>query len=85
MRLNRFKMKVKLNEGCKLFILSDKGIEEIEIEKVEVIFKEGKPEYNLKGSEKKYLIVQSLNKKFASKKLLEILIKKRNQNVRRNQ
>ena len=68
-------MQIKLNEGCKLFILSDKGIEEIEIEKVEVKFKEGKPEYNLIGSEKKYLIVQSLNKKFASKKLLEILIK----------
>lgn len=75
MRLNLFKMQIKLNEGCKFFILSDKGIEEIEIEKVEVKFKEGKPEYNLKGSEKKYLIVQSLNKKFASKKLLEILIK----------
>ena len=68
-------MQIKLNEGCKLFILSDKGIEEIDIEKVEVKFNQGKPEYNLKGSEKKYLIVQSLNKKFASKKLLEILIK----------
>lgn len=68
-------MQIKLNEGCKLFILSDKGIEEIDIEKVEVKFNQGKPEYNLIGSEKKYLIVQSLNKKFASKKLLEILIK----------
>lgn len=68
-------MQIKLNEGCKLFILSDKGIEEIDIEKVEVKFNQGKPEYNLIGSKKKYLIVQSLNKKFASKKLLEILIK----------
>lgn len=68
-------MQIKLNEGCKLFILSDNGIQEIEENKVEVKFKEGKPEYNLKGSDKKYLIVQSLNKKFASKKLLEILIK----------
>ena len=79
MRLNLFKMQIKLNEGCKLFILSDKGIEEIDIEKVEVKFNQGKPEYNLIGSEKKYLIVQSLNKKFASKKLLEILIKNKNQ------
>lgn len=68
-------MQIKLNEGCKLFILSDNGIQEIEENKVGVNFKDGKPEYYLKGSEKKHIIVQSLNKKFASKKMLEILIK----------
>ena len=73
-------MQIKLNEGCKLFILSDKGIQEIEESKVGVNFKDGKPEYFLKGSEKKHLIVQSLNKKFASKKLLEILIKNKKLN-----
>jgi hypothetical protein len=75
MRLNRFKMQIKLNEGCKLFILSDKGIEEIEIEKVGVTFKDKIPTYFLKGGKGNEIIVQSLNKKFASKKLLEILIK----------
>ena len=68
-------MQIKLNEGCKLFILSDNGIQEIEENKVGVIFNEGKPDYYLIGSEKKHIIVQSLNKKFASKKMLEILIK----------
>jgi hypothetical protein len=68
-------MQIKLNEGCKLFILSENGIQEIEENKVGVIFKEGKPDYYLIGSDKKHIIVQSLNKKFASKKMLEILIK----------
>jgi hypothetical protein len=80
MRLNRFKMQINLNEGCKLFILSDKGIQEIEPEKVGVTFKDKIPTYFLKNGKGNEIIVQALNKKFASKKLLEILIKKRNQN-----
>ena len=70
-------MQIKLNEGCKLFILSDKGIQEIEIEKVGVTFKDKIPTYFFKGGKGNEIIVQALNKKFASKKLLEILIKKK--------
>lgn len=75
-------MQIKLNEGCKLFILEKNGIQEIDVEKVNVVFLDGIPKYFLKNGIGNEVIVQSLNKKFASKKMLEILIKKNKSNER---
>jgi hypothetical protein len=69
---------IKLFPNCKLFIL-DKKIEEINKENVEVNFINGKPIYKLKENSSNEIIVQALNSKDASKKMLKILNSRRNE------
>lgn len=64
--------------NCKLFTVTNQGVKEIDPALVKVRFENGKPYYELKEGDKNQIIVQSLNSKFASAKMLTIIQSRKN-------
>lgn len=77
-------MEIKLIGTCKLFTLTKNGIEQISIDKVKMKFENSKVIYQLKEGDENQIVVQSLNAKFASIKMLTILNERRRKNDSEN-
>lgn len=69
-------MEIKLVDGCKLYTLSKKGVEEVSLNDVTVSFFNGRPTYKLKEGDQEQMVVQAYNLKSASNKMLVMLSQK---------
>lgn len=69
-------MEIKLIDGCRLYTLSKKGVEEVSVDEVKVTFFNGKPTYKLINGDQEQMVVQAYNLKSASNKMLVMLSQK---------
>lgn len=69
-------MVIKLIDGCRLYTLSKKGVEEVSVDEVKVTFFNGKPTYKLINGDQEQMVVQAYNLKSASNKMLVMLSQK---------